>query len=853
MRAADPQAAQPPCAPPDTRGASASSSPAGSRAEPPAFKGYTVVTSEAAQDPAPVGPTVSLVLQAGPDRDVVLAAVRRADDVLGRLAPDHEILVVGSAEDRETARAVSAESTQNARVRWLPCPTPQDPGAVLHLGARTARFALVAIAQVCVDCGSLDYLVPLAVRYPIVCGYALDRSGSAVRRLGSWIFNALARVLLGTRVRDCDGGLLVFRRSALAAVMPETEGPFAAAEALARARRFGLPVAEVPVLQTGQPRPAIAPHWRDVPASCAAFLRCWWSRVQFPGGMPAAPRPRSWVLGGLLLVLAALLLFPGLNQPLQDPDEGRQAEVPREMLARDDLLTPRMLGQPYYEKPPLQYWLTAASYKLFGVRPWAARLVPALAAWLTVLFTFAWGRRALGARPAFLGSLGLCLSLGFLVLGRTVVLDSLLTACVVASWYAAHTALAGPYFRWTWWLISAGACGLGFLAKGPVALILAVVPVAGYQFLAGLAPAPDPLIRGGGGRAQGPSRRDWLGFVALAAGVAAPWYVAMALTEPGYLYHFLWKNNVLRFTQAYDHQQPWWYYLPILFAGTLPWSFLWAWLVYFLTSRSRRLAELRTSGLGFCVLAAGWCLVFFSASGCKSPFYPAAALAPLALLHGACLDAILFRRVGRRDQFLGYARQVLPWRATVVVLLLSAGCYVATGVLRWEAWRVVAVEAGLTLGALAAWWRYGKRAPAPWAWGACAAATLFMVTVAARDLIVGFAARHSVQAIAKTARRTPGEDSCPVVSYGRQWPSASFYLRREVVAFFDQGRLDHLVAFCQVQPEVIVLVEEGPLLDALLKALPAGLETQVKKPERVGQAALVVVRHAAPGRAPSHP
>src|SRR5262249_14871458 len=161
----------------------------------------------------------------------------------------------------------------------------------------------------------------------------------------------------------------------------------------------------------------------------------WWSAVQFPGR--AAPRGKaSWLPGLLLLGLAALLLFPDLGQPLSDPDEGRQAEIPREMVAHDDLITPRMLGLPYYSKPPLQYWLTAAAYAAFGLRPWAARFIPALAAWLAVLLTYLWGRRALGPRPALLGGVGLCLSLGFVTLGRTAVLDSLLAACVAASWYA---------------------------------------------------------------------------------------------------------------------------------------------------------------------------------------------------------------------------------------------------------------------------------------------------------------------------------------------------------------------------------------------------------------------------------
>jgi dolichol-phosphate mannosyltransferase len=771
--------------------------------------------------------TISVVLHGAEDRAALLATARRVDEVLLRLAGDHEILVIGRNSNNEVACAIQQERMVNPRVRWLPC-FSSETREILRLAAASARFPLVAIVHCSVDIDSLDYLLPLGERYPVVCGYRLERRESFDRRFCSWCYNFLSRTLLGTRVRDCGSGLVIFQKNALADLLPETDDPFARAEVFARARRQGLTVAEVPVKQSASANPARGPRWRALPRTLFSFIAFWWSSMLFPTRAAANSTTASWVLGGLLMLLAALVLFPELNQPLLDPDEGRQAEIPREMLTRSDFLTPRMMGMPYYEKPPLQYWLTAAAYLVFGVEPWAARCVPALAAWLTVLLTYLWGRRALGDRPAFLGSLGLCLSMGFIMLGRAVVLDSLLTLCVVAAWYAGHSAVAGPAFRWRWWIASALACGLGVLAKGPVALVLLTVPVGAYVYLTGSA----VRLRW----------RHWLAHLALCFAVAGPWYFGMALTQPGYVSAFLWKANVVRFVEAYDHQNPWWYYFPILFVGTLPWSLLWAWLSYFLLSRSRRVVLLRRPGLGFCALTVLWCLLFFSLSGCKSPLYPASALAPLSLMHGVCLDAILFRRVGRKDRFLDYARQILPRRATFVMLLLSLGCYVATAVLEWETWGIVLFETALTLFVLAAWWRYGRSASAKVAWGVCAAATLAMVVVGARDLLTGFASRHSVDAIAKIARRWPARKTCFVVSYGRQWPSASFYLQRECVFFFPKEQRQFLVDFLKSQLEVVVLVESGSPLEELLAALPHSLDAQVNLPEREGQAAFVVVR-----------
>src|SRR5262249_10627421 len=197
------------------------------------------------------------------------------------------------------------------------------------------------------------------------------------------------------------------------------------------------------------------------------------------------------------------------------------------------------------------------------------------------------------------------------------------------------------------------------LAKGLVPRFLVVPPVLACQVLT------DPAAR--------PRRRAWLAYLAVALAVAAPWYAAMAVRQPGYLLDFLWRNNVVRYLNAFDHEQPWWFYLPVLFAGTLPWPLLWPALGRLLTTQAAELARLRTPGLGFCVLALGWGIVFFTASTCKSPPYLAPLFSPLALLLGVCLDMLLFQRAGQLDGRLFYTREVLPGRAAFLILALAAG------------------------------------------------------------------------------------------------------------------------------------------------------------------------------------
>src|SRR5262249_43366158 len=232
-----------------------------------------------------------------------------------------------------------------------------------------------------------------------------------------------------------------------------------------------------------------------------------WSRGLVRGRpAPLEAPPRAALLA--LLVLPGLLLYPCLAFRVFEPDEGRYAEIPREMLARGEWVVPYLQGQPYLDKPPLLYWLVMASYRLLGVADWSARLVPALAVHLGILVTYLLGRRSLGERPAFWGALTLCLAPGFLSMGRLLVLDGLLTLWVTLSWFAAFEAVRGQRLLWGWWLLAALACGLGVLTKGPVALILLVPPLWLFRRLTRHAVSPGWL--------------GWLAFAGVVLGGALP-------------------------------------------------------------------------------------------------------------------------------------------------------------------------------------------------------------------------------------------------------------------------------------------------------------------------------------------
>lgn len=359
-----------------------------------------------------------------------------------------------------------------------------------------------------------------------------------------------------------------------------------------------------------------------------AWLRVLWSEVLFPGRADLAGRSRWPAL--LLLILPSLLLYPSLGFHLFEPDEGRYAQIPREMLERNEWVVPYLQSEPYLDKPPLLYWLVMLSYRVFGVADWSARLPPALAVHGCILLTYFFGRRSLGERPAFWGALLLTLAPGFLSVGRLLVLDGVLAFCVTLAIFAAREALRGERLHWGWWLLAATAIGCGVLTKGPIALILLVPPLAAFGWLS-----------------QGLCRVGWrpcVAFLVVVIGLALPWYLAMCCRVPHFASEFFWKHNVQRFLQPFDHLEPLWYYAPILLFGLLPGSlFLVGWLRFLVSPRPDYAAQ-RTPELGFLLLAGGWCVAFFSASGCKLPTYILPAFPFLALVLGHYLVAARWHR-----------------------------------------------------------------------------------------------------------------------------------------------------------------------------------------------------------------
>jgi 4-amino-4-deoxy-L-arabinose transferase-like glycosyltransferase len=353
----------------------------------------------------------------------------------------------------------------------------------------------------------------------------------------------------------------------------------------------------------------------------------------------------------LLPALFAWLAAGAWPRPLALPDEGRYVGVAWEMLRSGNWLVPTLDTLPYFHKPPLFYWLTAASLAVFGINDWAARLPSLLAATGSAFALYLFARRFVGEFFARVPLLILVTTPFFLAGAQFANLDMLVSACICCSVLAAaHAVLTAeddrPH-RATLALAYVFAA-LGMLAKG---LIGVVIP--GLVMTAWLVHLRRPATL---------LRLVWLPGVVLFVLLVVPWFALVAQRYPAFLHYFFIHHHLKRYTTTdFNGHQPFWFYLPVLAGLTLPW------FVFLPRALSQRAGK---DGAPPSVHALMWIwllvtLVFFSIPQSKLLGYALVAVPPMAVLfaHG------LARFAGTREAM---------WQHGVRVTALGAAMCGAT-------------------------------------------------------------------------------------------------------------------------------------------------------------------------------
>jgi 4-amino-4-deoxy-L-arabinose transferase-like glycosyltransferase len=325
------------------------------------------------------------------------------------------------------------------------------------------------------------------------------------------------------------------------------------------------------------------------------------------------------------VVLAAVWLVTIQIRPMLDPDEGRYAEIPREMVTTGDWVTPRLDGLKYFEKPALQYWATAVVYSVVGLSNWSSRLWTVVLGFACLPLIYAWVARLYDRRSAVAAVVLLAMSPYFGIIGHLDLLDAGFTFWMCATVLAFALAQSAPERSGKergWMLICWTLAALAILSKGIVVFVLA----GGTLILYSVAE-----------RDSRPWRRMHLGLgVPLLLAVAAPWFIVVSLRNPDFAPFFFVHEHFSRFlTREAQRVEPWWYFLVLLAVGALPWLLA---LARAAVGAWREPASSRPfKPLKFLLLFAVLTLVFFSMSDSKLATYILPMFPPLAAFTGAAV------------------------------------------------------------------------------------------------------------------------------------------------------------------------------------------------------------------------
>ncbi|AOX99332.1 phospholipid carrier-dependent glycosyltransferase [Jeongeupia sp. USM3] len=332
----------------------------------------------------------------------------------------------------------------------------------------------------------------------------------------------------------------------------------------------------------------------------------------------------------LLLLCFAVLWFSTLGyRKLISPDEGRYAEIGREMLASGDWLTPRLNAIKYFEKPALQYWATATNFKLFGETEFAARLWPGLTGFLAVIALYFTAKRLFRRKPdAETRAVGaaaiLASSLWWIGNGHFLSLDMGVSSFLAIALFAfvwAQLDDATARENRNAMLVAWGAIALAIMSKGLIGLVF---------------PGGTLLVYSLWARDWKPWRRmHFVKGIALLLLITAPWFVMVSRTNPEFAQFFFIHEHFQRFaTDTARRDGAWYYFIPLLIAGMLPWAAL---LPQIARAGWQRDGIRHFQPQRFLLVWAVLIFLFFSKSQSKLPSYILPMFPALALLAGFVL------------------------------------------------------------------------------------------------------------------------------------------------------------------------------------------------------------------------
>lgn len=335
-----------------------------------------------------------------------------------------------------------------------------------------------------------------------------------------------------------------------------------------------------------------------------------------------------------LIVLLAAIWFGTLDfRHLLPSDEGRYAEIAREMMVSGDWITPRYNDYKYFEKPPLQAWTTALAFKFFGLGEWQARLWSGLTSFLTILAAGLTAGSLFGRRAGWLAGVILASSPIWILGGHFNALDMGLSAFMAFSLFSlllGQSATKKSFAEAFWMTLCWAFMALAVLSKGLIGIVLPGLVLIIYSIT-----ARDWQIW---------LRLHWIKGLIVFFAIATPWFVLVSLQNPEFPEFFFIREHLQRFTTN-EHRRgaPWHYFFPLLLVGFLPW--LWQIPGSFVAAfkeRSSRSEENMFKPLWLCLIWAVLIFAFFSKSQSKLPGYIIPIFPALAILAAYSINQSFF-------------------------------------------------------------------------------------------------------------------------------------------------------------------------------------------------------------------
>jgi 4-amino-4-deoxy-L-arabinose transferase-like glycosyltransferase len=361
-----------------------------------------------------------------------------------------------------------------------------------------------------------------------------------------------------------------------------------------------------------------------------------------------------------LLICVSVIWFSNLEyRTLIKPDEGRYAEIPREMVSSGDWVTPRLNALKYFEKPPLQYWATATAYTVFGEHQWTSRLWAGLTGFAGLFLVWFTGRRLFDMASANYAAMILSSSMLYVMMSHINTLDMGVTFFItlgIFSFMLGQQENIPAKTSRNWMLLAWAGLALAVLSKGLMGIILPGTAV----FIYCLVRRDFTVLK----------RMHCMAGLAVFMAICAPWFYLVMKANPEFFEKFFIYEHYTRFTtKELGRYQPWYYFVPVLLIGALPWT-----LVLFdaLLRSGQPVSQNKFNPPLFLLIWTVFIYIFFSISDSKLPSYLLPMFPAFALLIGHQIATM------REKLLFWYILPVVPFAVLLQVAGFNAGWFAST-------------------------------------------------------------------------------------------------------------------------------------------------------------------------------